>query len=204
MKKCSVVSTIFVFFVFLTACTDNKIIIPITYNPSAQPLLGTLTEIAKTVEAIAGTATAYSLSPTPTHTPTNTPDISEVNKAIANSIKNQLISTFGASITVQDVKFGPIGGQEYTNLYIEISCAGDSNAVCPVTNVIIAVMDAIKEKQKKVLENVPRSTKILTITIFDPTTHPKVVEINWPDVLAYVNGDLSGDAFRQRVNSIQY
>jgi hypothetical protein len=130
--------------------------------------------------------------------------VGEVNKTIANSINNQLISTFGAKITVEDVKFGPIGAQELTNLYIEIKCEGDNSAACPTSHVIIAVMDACKEKKKKILENVPGTTQVLTITIFDPVTRPKVVEVNWSDVLAYINGDVLGEDFSRRIRSVQY
>ncbi len=203
MKKCSVLSIIFILFAFLAACIDNEIIIPVTGNSSAQPLLNTLTDIAKTVEVIAQTATAYSIPPTATNTPTNTPDPDVVNKTISDSINSQLISTFGAKITVVDVKFGPIGAQEYTNLYIEMNCAGDNNVVCPTTQVIIAVMDACKEKKKKILENIPRTVQVLTITIFDPITVPKVVEVNWPDMLAYINGDVPGEDFSKLIRYVQ-
>jgi hypothetical protein len=195
--------TIFSFFASLTACIDDNVIIPNTGNPSAQPLLETMTVIAKTVEGIAGSATAYSFTPTFTLTPTNTPNAPEVNKTISNSINEQLISTFGAKITVGDVKFGPINAQEYTNLYIEINCTGNNNTACPTTYVIIAVVDACKDKKKKVLENIPSKTQLLTITIFDPITLPKVVEVNWSDVLAYINGDVPGEIFSRLVRYVQ-
>ena len=203
MKKCLVVSILFILFAYLTACGDDNGSIPVTGNSSAQPLLETMTAIAKTVEGIAGSATAYSFTPTLTLTPTNTPDEGEVNKTIANSINNQLISTFGAKITVEAVKFGPIGAQEYTNLYIEMKCVGDNNAACPTTQVIIAVVDACKERKKKILENIPSKTQVLTITIFDPITLPKVVEINWSDVLAYINGDIPGEVFNKLIRYVQ-
>jgi hypothetical protein len=160
--------------------------------------------IAKTVEGLAGSATAYAFTPTPTPNPTNTPDAPEVNKTIRNSINNQLISTFGARITVEDVKFGPIGAQEFTNLYIEINCAGDNNAACPTTHVIIAVMDACREKKKKLLEIIPSQTQVLTITIYDPINGPKVVEVNWSDVLAYIDGEIPGEDFNKLVRYVEY
>jgi len=204
MKKASALSIIFFLFVFLAACIDGTIPVQATVHPSAQPLLDTMAVIAKTVEGIAGSATAYSFTPTLTYTPTITPNVVEVNKIISNSINDQLISTFGAKITVEDVKFGPIGAQEFTNLYIEIKCAGDNNAACPTTHVIIAVVDACKERKKKILENIPSKTQVLTITIFDPITRPKVVEVNWSDVLAYINGDVSGEEFSTKIKYVQY
>jgi hypothetical protein len=203
MKKCLVVSIILFLFVLLVACVDDKAFIPVT-APSAQPLLDTMTTIAKTVEVIAKTATAYSLSPTPTNTPTNTPDSGALNKTISDSINNQLLSTFGAKITVVDVKFGPIGAQEYTNLYIEMNCAGDNNTVCPTTQVIIAVMNAFKDKKKKIMENIPGKTQVLTITIYDPGHSTIVAEANWPDVLDYVNDKLPAENLSKRITYTPY
>jgi hypothetical protein len=204
MIKASALSIIIFSFIFLVACANGTPPATATVNPSAQPLMETIAVYAKTVEGIVGSATSYSFTPTLTYTPTVTPDAPEVNKTISNSINNQLISTFGAKITVEDVKFGPIGAQEFTNLYIEIKCIGDNNATCPTTHVIVAVMDACKEKKKRILENVPGTTQVLTITIFDPVTRPKVVEVNWSDVLAYINGDVLGEDFSRRIRSVQY
>jgi hypothetical protein len=203
MKKCLVVSIILFLFVLLVACVDDKAFIPVT-APSAQPLLDTMTTIAKTVEVIAKTATAYSLSPTPTNTPTNTPDSGALNKTISDSINDQLLSTFGAKITVAAVKFGPIGAQEYTNLYIEMNCAGDNNTVCPTTQVIIAVMNAFKDKKKKIMENIPGKTQVLTITIYDPGHSTIVAEANWPDVLDYVNDKLPAENLSKRITYTPY
>lgn len=203
MKKASVMSTIFFLFIFVTGCVDEKII-QVTVNPSAQPLLKTMTVIASTVEVIAQSATAYSIPPPATDTPTKLPDPGEVNKTIKDEINNQLISTFGASISVVDVKFGPIGAQDLTYLYIEMECVGYNNAVCPTTQVIIAVVDACKAKKKKIIENVPKTTQVLTITIFDPVTRPTVVEANWSDVLAYLNDEVTAEIFSRLVRSFQY
>jgi hypothetical protein len=203
MKKCSVVSIIFILFALLTACIDDKVIVPVTGNSSAQPILSTMTEIAKTVEVLGKTATAYAFTPTLTKAPTNTPDQGAVNKMISDSIDSQLISTFGVSIKVAEVKFGPIGAQEYTNLYVEINCTGKNNVVCPITQVIIAVLDACKDKKKKILENIPGTLQLLTITIFDPQTPPKVVELNWSDVRDYMDDKVSGDVLNTRIRYVQ-
>jgi hypothetical protein len=69
--------------------------------------------------------------------------------------------------------------------------------------VIIAVVDAIKEKKKKILENIPSKTELLTITIFDPKTLPKVVEVKWLDVLAYIDGELPGEDFNKLIRYVQ-
>jgi hypothetical protein len=203
MKIYLILSIIFLLFILLAACNENSVTIPITGNPSAQSLMNTLTEIAKTVEVIEGTATAYAFTPTPTFTPTKEPNPKEVSKTIGNAIKDQLISTFGASIALQDVKFGPIGAQEYTQLYIEINCTGDNSAACPTSNVIIALMEACKQKKKQVLANVPKSTQMVTITIFDPINSPRVLEINWSDVVAFINGDIPADVFSRLIRYIQ-
>ena len=64
-------------------------------------------------------------------------------------------------------------------------------------------MDACQERKKKILEYIPGQTQALTITIFDPTTLPRVVEINWSDVLAYIDGDVSGEDFSRQIKYVQ-
>ena len=68
MKKTLMVFTIISFFVFLSACTDETLVIP-TIHPDAKPLLTELTVMASTVEAIGKTATAYAFTSTPSPTP---------------------------------------------------------------------------------------------------------------------------------------
>jgi hypothetical protein len=203
MKKALVVSVMIFLYAFLAACMDGTIDVTPTVNPTAQALMETIAIIEKTREGISASATAYSYTPTFTKAPTNTPDKETVIKIISDSINNQLISTFGADIRVEDVDFGPLGAQELTYLYIEIYCAGDNNAACPTSHVIIAVVDACKERKKKVLDNISKSTNMLTITIFDPVAQPRVVEVNWSDVLDYINNDLTGDEFIARIKYVQ-
>lgn len=205
MKKSSALSIISFSIIFLVACANATPPVTSTVNPSAQPLIETLVVYAKTVDGIAGSATAYSYTPTPTYTPTVTPDLGVVNKQISDSINNQLISNFEANIRVRDVKFGPLGGQEFTYLYIEINCEGNNNTVCPKNQVIIAVVDACKEKKKKLLESIPQSTEMLTITIFDSRVSQLwIVDINWNDVLKYIDGKISSDEFINGIRSTQY
>ena len=202
MKKHVILPIAFVLLALLGACSDD--VIPVTgIDPRAQPLFVTMTEIAKTVEVIGQTATAYAVTPTATPTPTNTPDQGVVNKLLSDSIKNQLISTLGSQMTVENVRFGPLGSNEYTNLYVEIACVGENGASCPTSNVIVAVMEACREKKKKMLENSPKSLQMLTITIFDPLNSPRVVEMNWSDVQAYLNGDMSADVFNRLIRYVQ-
>lgn len=74
-----------------------------------------------------------------------------------------------------------------------MSCVSDDNSVCPSAQVISAVVDTCKKK--KVLENVHGSTKLLSITIYDPGHATLVVEADWPDVLLYLDGEIPPDVF---------
>jgi hypothetical protein len=202
MNKYLTLAIMLLLLALLGACADD--FIPVTsIDPSAQPLFVTLTEIAKTVEYIGQTATAYAVTPTATPTPTNTPDQGVVYNLISEAIADQLLSTFGANITVENVKFGPLGSEEFTNLYVEIKCVGDNGTACPTSNVIVAVMEACREKKKKMLENSPKSLQMLTITIFDPINSPRVVEIDWSDIQAYLNGDIPADVFDRLIRYVQ-
>jgi len=204
MKKCLVVSVVFILLVSLAACIDEEIIIPVTSNASAQPLLDTMTAIAKTVEGIAGSATAYAATLTPTPRPTATPNQNEIKNLISDAIKDKLIATLGAKITVVEVKFGPVGAQVFTDLYIEVNCVSDNGNVCPSNQVIVAVVDSCKEKKKKVIENVPGTTQKLTITIYNPGYSTTVIEANWSDVVDYFNDKITADIFGRLIESTQY
>jgi len=204
MTKVFVASIIFSLFVFVAACTDEKIQVQVTIPPSAQPLLETMTAIAKTVEVLGGSATAYAATLTPSPPPTKIPDPVELKNLISNEIKDKLIVNLGAKITVEDVKFGPMGAQEYTYLYIEMNCVTDNNSICPSTQVLIAVLDACKEKKKKVTENVPATTNALVITVYNPGHPTKSIQAGWPDVLAYLNDKMTGDILGRLVTYTQY
>jgi hypothetical protein len=147
LKRTLAVSTLSLVFIFGSACADEMI--PVTgsnLNPSALPLLYTMTSMANTVEVLGQTVTAYAATLTPSPVPTKIPDENELKKLISETIKNQLVATLGAKITVVDVKFGPVGAQEYSSLYVEMNCISDNNGTCPSTQAIIAVVDSCKEK----------------------------------------------------------
>ena len=204
MKKCLIVLTIFLLFVFLAACNEKSPPVVVTVHPSAQPLLSTLAVIATTAESIGQTATAYAATLTPSNTPTKIPDANVLKNQINEAIKDEPVASFGATITLADVKFGPIGAKEFTHLYIEMNCKADNNAVCPTTQVMIAVMKAFKDKKKKMLENIPGTTQALIITISDPGHPTIVVETDWSDVRDYVNGDLPAEKLSQRIRYTPY
>ncbi len=204
MKKYSVVMVLIILYVLLAACIDDTAMIPVTGNPSAQPLLDTMTAIAKTVEGIAGSATAYAATPTPSLTPTPTPDENEIKNLISDAIKDKLIASLGMKITVVDVKFGPVGAKKYTELYIEMNCVSDNNNICSSSQVVSAVVDSCKEKKKKFLENIPFETQVLIITIYDPGHATQVVEADWTDVLDYINGDMNAGVFSRLIRYTHY
>lgn len=202
-KKTSVVLVIFLMVDFLAACNGEVPAVVVTMHPSAVPIVLTMTEIAKTVVVLEASATAYASTATPSPAPTREPDESELKNLISEEIKDQLIATLGSKITVVDVKFGPVDSEQFTELYVEMNCISDNNNICPSPQVVIAVFDACKAKKKKVVENVPFSTQIMTITIYDPghTTH--IVEVNWSDVIAYMNDDVPAEVFGKLIRYIQ-
>jgi hypothetical protein len=207
MKRISVVAIAFLVFIFLEACNGVETpVVVVTMHPSAVPLVMTMTEIAKTVEVLGQTVTVYASTPTPSHTPvppTKVPDATELKNLLSSALKDKLIATFGAKISVEAVKFGPIAAPEYTELYIEMNCESANNSVCPSSQVIIAVVDTCKEKKKKLLENIPNKTQVLTITIYDPGHSPQIVEVDWSDALAYINGDIPAEIFGKLIRYVQ-
>jgi hypothetical protein len=205
MKRFLAISTILLVFYLASACTDDSII-PATGNddPTMQPLMKTLTVIASTVEAIGQTATAYSFTPTPSSTPTKIPDSTALRNLLSDTINGELIAVLGAKIAVVDVSYGPRGAQVFTELYIEMNCESQNHSVCPSPQVVTAVIDSCKENKKKVKANVPTTTQLLVITIYDPGHATQVVEADWPNVTAYLDGDIPAEIFSQRLRYTQY
>jgi len=151
--------------------------------------------LAATIESIEQTVTAIGFTPTPSVTPTRVPDATELKNLLSDTIKDELIGILGAQISVMNVSYGPGGATGFTELYVEMSCVSEDNSVCPSAQVITAVVDTCKEKKKKVLENVPKSTRLLSITIYDPGHATMIVEADWPDVLLYLDGEIPPDVF---------
>ena len=207
MKKFLMVSIILLVFVFGSACAD-KSLIPITaIDPSALPLFETMTVMAGTVESIGQTVTVFAFTPTPSNTPvppTKVPDPTELRNLLSDTINGKLIAILGARITVVNVSFGPRGAQVFTELYIEMNCESQNNSVCPSPQVVTAVIDTCKEKKKKVEENVPATTQLLVITIYDPGHPTQIVEADWAYVVAYINGDIPPDIFSKLIRYTSY
>ena len=204
MKKFLAISTILLVICLGSACTDNSMI-PVTGNdPTMQPLMNTLTAIASTVEAIGQTATAHSFTPTPSSTPTKVPDSTALRSLLSDTINGKLVAVLGTKITVVNVSYGPGGAKVFTELYIEMNCESQNNSVCPSPQVVTAVIDSCKENKKKVKGNVPTTTQLLVITIYDPGHATQVVEADWSDVTAYLDGDIPAEVFSQRLRYTQY
>jgi len=204
LKKFLAISTILLVICLGSACTDNSMI-PVTGNdPTMQPLMNTLTAIASTVEAIGQTATAHSFTPTPSSTPTKVPDSTALRSLLSDTINGKLVAVLGTKITVVNVSYGPGGAKVFTELYIEMNCESQNNSVCPSPQVVTAVIDSCKENKKKVKGNVPTTTQLLVITIYDPGHATQVVEADWSDVTAYLDGDIPAEVFSQRLRYTQY
>ena len=103
-----------------------------------------------------------------------------------------------------DVKFGPVGAQKYTQLYVEMNCVSNGSNICPPSQVVSAVVDACKDKKKKFLANVPFDTEKLIITIYNPGHATQVVEAKWSDVRDYLNDDMTADVFGRLITYTQY
>jgi hypothetical protein len=204
LKRFLAISTILLVFYLGSACADENII-PVTgIDPTVQSLMNTLTVIASTVDAIGQTATAYSFTPTPSSTPTKIPDSTALRNLLSDTINGKLIAVLGAKITVVNVSYGPGGAQVFTELYIEMNCESQNNSVCPSTQVVTAIIDSCKEKRKKVEENVPGTTQLLVITIYDPGHATQIVEADWPDVIAYIDGNIPAEIFSKLLRYTQY
>lgn len=209
MKKILTVSTILLIFGFGSACADKSLISVTSsdIDPRALLLLNTMTIMAGTVESLGQTVTAYAFTPTPSNTPeppTKVPDATELRGLLSDTIKDELIATLGANISVVNVSFGPVGAQEFTELYIEIKCESQNNSSCPSSQAVAVVVDTCKDKKKKVIENIPNTTKLLVITIYDPGHSTQIVETDWSDVLAYMNGDIQPEIFIKLLRYVQY
>lgn len=192
---------IFLSFIALTACIDPTFMSS-SVNPSAEPILRTMTAMAWTVEVLGKTATEMSYTATPSPAPTSTPNLVVIENEIRASIQKNLVANVGASISLRSVKFLPEGSQAYTHFYIELDCSGANDAVCPKYQAVIAVIDVCKMKNDNFKSNIPPTLQTLVIRIYDPFAAPSLAEVNWSDVKAYVNGDIPPDIFARLIKYI--
>jgi len=203
LRKFLAISTIMLVFSLGSACSDKKLIPVTSIDTKALPYLYTLTVMASTAESIGQTVTAIAFTPTPTSTPTRVPDPTELRNLLTNAINGKLIAVLGAKITVVKVSYGPGGAQVPTELYIEVNCESENLSVCPLAQVVTAVIDACKEKKKKVVENIPGATQLLVITIYDPGHATQIVQADWAHVLAYLNDEITAENFSQLIRYTQ-
>jgi hypothetical protein len=54
--------------------------------------------------------------------------------------------------------------------------------------------------RKKIIEQIPITIEFVQVTALDHMSQIGIIEIRWQDVLAFTNGEITGDQLAARVN----
>ncbi|GAB4420233.1 MAG: hypothetical protein Kow002_08510 [Anaerolineales bacterium] len=210
MKKIvskTAISVLMSIFIIIAACGNPDLTPLPTIHPSAQPLLHTMTIIASTVEGIGATATAYAASITPSSTPTETPtptyipDAGKVKKYMNTALEDELRDAMGTEMEVTEVIFGKDGESPYTELTIKMTCNHHGEPECDPVHAFIDLINACKKKNNDAIDYISSQTQWVMIWITTENNRTWATNVNWPDVIAYKNGELSAVEFQNRVGS---
>ena len=139
-----------------------------------------------------------------TPTITTTPDPSE-NKIVEwlnaeFSSAEPLEQTLDATYRAVDASFPimPDGASTVFRVDIRCECATYSQC-CNPERMFVAVMDAMKKRTDRIMEQVPGSVMQMKVVCYDHTAQLGVVAAWWSDAGGYLRGEINGYQFGSRV-----
>ena len=195
MKKNLALIIVFTLFILIliVGCTSSETpvsVVVITINPSAEPLLETMTVIARTVESIGQTATEYAATLTPTQTasstptPTKIPDPGKVKEILNKAIKNELRNAMDTDMQVDEVIFRPEEAPPFTELEIRMTCDHQGDQECDPIRVFVELVNACKKKNDA-LDYISNAPQIMWVSITTENNRTWTAYANWVDVIAF-------------------
>jgi hypothetical protein len=191
MRKFLVVALIFVFIIMLGACDtlDNQV------SPAE-------------ADAFIHTLTATMWTPAPV-TPSATPVPNEA--VIVNALNDAsrgadpLEETLDAKFSILDISFHLSGKPLVTTtLEVHVECEWITRPSCTVERAFVALAHAFKavkaDVRKKIIGQIPETVLVVQVRAFDHITKPLgIIEVGWQDLLAFANGDITGDQLGTRI-----
>lgn len=173
-----------VLYIFLNACTSNEV-------SAVAPSIGT---------AVGQTQTATMW--TPTITPIPNPSTSKIVEWLNESFsaRDALEQSLDAKYEARDAFFpgAPISPPTVFRVDIRCDCAFGTQCCVP-ERIFVLTMLAMKDRADKILEQVPNSVTEVKVACFNHDIQAAVLAASWPDVRAYLLGQINGTQLGSRV-----
>jgi len=157
------------------------------------------------VTFVVQTQTAAMWTPTPiTPSPTNVPKQAVIVDALNGAIRgaDPLMEALDAKFYVTDIGFDMNGNPPATTtLRFNMECEWVLERSCTVERAFVVLMHAFEREgvRNKVKEQIPVTIEIVRITAFDHMSPIGTILVQWTDVMAFANGNITGDQLASRV-----
>lgn len=139
---------------------------------------------------------------TPTISPTPPPDQSKIVEWLNSELSDtdSLEQALVARYRIFDVSF-PIGSNGLaTIMRIDIRCECSTYGQCCFPeHMFVAVINSMKKREDKIIEQVPQTVGEMRVYCFDHMTQMTALSASWSDVKSYLKGQINGDQFGYRV-----
>jgi len=178
-----------VLFIFLNACG-------ISSNP-VSPDVGTF--VAQTQTATMWTATP--VLPSPTLIPKESVIVDTLNSALRGV--DPLDEAIDAKFFISDLGFDTGGNPPViVKMRIHIECEWILHPTCTPERGFVNFMHVfeMKDVRKKIIEQIPATVESVQIESYDHMVQIGSLSIGWQDMMAFVDGDITGDQLAARVN----
>ena len=151
------------------------------------------------------TQTATMWTPTPiTPTPTSVPKEAAIVEALNGVLRgaDPLEEVLDAKFYITDIGFDANGYPSLTTtIRVHVECEWILERSCTTERAFVVLMHAFEREgvRKKIIEQIPATIEFVQVMAFDHLSHIGTMEIRWQDVLAFANGDITGDQLAVRV-----
>lgn len=157
---------------------------------------------------VAQTQTATSWTPTPvTPSPTPVPKQAVIVNALNDVLRgaDPLAEALDAKFSVTDVAFIMEGKPSVTTkVQVNVECEWIFKSSCTVERAFVVLLHVLEKDgvRKKVVEQIPQTVKALQVRALDHMNQVGVVEISWKNLLAFADGEITGDQLAARTSLI--
>ena len=188
MKRFLVIVPIFLF-IFLNACGVSS-------NP-VPPDVGTF--VAQTQTATMWTATP--VLPSPTSIPKEAVIVDALNSVLRGV--DPLDEAIDAKFFISDLSFDTGGNPPViVKMRVHIECEWILQPACTPERGFVIFMHVfeMKEVRKKIVDQIPTTVESVQIMSYDHMVQIGSLSIGWQDMMAFVDGEITGDQLAARVN----
>jgi hypothetical protein len=155
---------------------------------------------------VAQTQTATMWTPTPTvPSPTSVPKEAVIVDALNGVLRggDPLEEAIDAKFYITDIGFDTSGNPPIIiTMRVHVECEWVLKPTCTTERAFVVLMHALEREgvRKKIIEQIPITIEFVQVTALDHMSQIGIIEIRWQDVLAFTNGEITGDQLAARVN----